>query len=201
MARSACSSSQPFRQRDARASPRPSLRTFVGGHDHWRRRLRHRGETIRSRGQNDLHAPLAAGRRSSCWREKNSPVSPRSPASSLHASEPMRKKIIAANWKMNVTIDEAEGFLREPSCSRSSARKSGSTSSSVPPFTTLAARLPAPQQSAAQRKAWRAKHALGKIGRLHGRDQRAPCCASSSSDTSSSATASAARFSARRMRS
>src|SRR6266853_1199301 len=49
----------------------------------------------------------------------------------------MRKKIIAANWKMNMTIAEAEGFLG--TFLRELGREKAVEIVIVPPFTALAA--------------------------------------------------------------
>src|SRR5271169_1094221 len=51
--------------------------------------------------------PLAAALRSNCWKARRCPESRRL----TRRHNPMRKKIIAANWKMNMTVSEAESYL------------------------------------------------------------------------------------------
>jgi triosephosphate isomerase len=55
--------------------------------------------------------PPVGGRHSNSWKEKSYPVSLRSPTDETQITYPgmkkMRRPIIAGNWKMNTTIDEA----------------------------------------------------------------------------------------------
>ena len=91
----------------------------------------------------------------------------------------MRKKIIAANWKMNMTVAETQNFLdafrREVEevilPSRLSSRH---------PFTALSEIVGAPRRLA-EDSPRSAELLLRKIWRLHWRDQRRPCFESSSS--------------------
>jgi triosephosphate isomerase len=84
----------------------------IGGDDHRRRGLGDRGQAVWPRGQDDvlLHRwrrfARAAGRQGTAGRG-------RAEREVIPACRAMRKKIIAANWKMNMTVGEAETFLEK----------------------------------------------------------------------------------------
>ncbi len=105
----------------------------------------------------------------------------------------MRKKIIAANWKMNMTIGEAESFLKDFRLEIEDV--TGVEIVIAPPFTAL------PKLSellgGSQKVRLGAQNFISKRAEPTRARSARPCCATSLFATSSSATASVARSLAR----
>ena len=90
----------------------------------------------------------------------------------------MRKKIVAANWKMNMTQAESERFV--DSFLRDVGEINDVEVVIIPPFTAIA-KVSEALGRAQQHQGRRAKYVLGEERRVYRRDQRSafarPVCA------------------------